>query len=140
MPPKVVSSHRGRSRTPVSAPSGSTFSRAESYRRGRADGEIQAIVEIAGILLKIGSRWVWTQCPKYRTLCRRERKRQVLKGCFVGALKDSYSTVAEVVEVLIQDVARLQSAHALTSSIRPGLGKSQGLTGQSLALSCLHFG
>lgn len=58
----------------------------------------------------------------------------------MGALKDSYSAVAEVVETLIQDVARLQSAHALTSSINPGLGKSQGLTGQSLALSCLHFG
>lgn len=39
--PRVASSYRGRSRTPVSAPSGSTFCKAESYRQARADGEIQ---------------------------------------------------------------------------------------------------
>lgn len=73
LPPKVASDHRGRSRTPVSAPSGSVISKAETYKGAREKGENLAKKEITDLLAKFGSRypsrrgrmWLWPSSTKW---------------------------------------------------------------------------
>ncbi|CAB3248309.1 unnamed protein product [Arctia plantaginis] len=112
----------GRSRTPVPVPSGSAFSKADSYRRVRADGEAAAEEEIAGLLLKIREP-VEGDAPRAPVSVQERARAAVaiiqkvatkslnLKGSFVRALKDSSSAMSEVVEGLVGDVSRLQMAN-----------------------------
>ncbi|VVC88879.1 unnamed protein product [Leptidea sinapis] len=118
LPPKVASSLRGRSRTPVPAPAGSAFSRVGAYNRARAEGEIVAEEEITDHLEKIRAPMVGdfdSQAPA--SLQERMSyavaiiNKVATKSTNLRALKDSSATISSVVDALVEDVVRLRAVN-----------------------------